>query len=880
MPAWKRGFLRLAAVSVVLLSLTSVWLPVSVASPPPAALLLVTHPGAANPFGSYLAEILRAEGLNSFEVVSLADLTAGDLSQHAVTLLAETPLSSTQAELFTNHVNAGGRLIAMRPDSRIRALFGLGASAGTLSDGYLRIDTTATLNGARPGAGLAGVTLQIHGAADRYTTLPGAVTLAKLYTDKTTATAYPAVVAGVSGRAVAFNYDLARNVVYTRQGNPANANIDVDGDTVLRTVDLFQGAGGGAPWVDRDRIAVPQADEQQRFLARLVSNLLGLSQPMPQLWYFPGTARTMLILTGDAHANPTSYYTNVISSVNAYGGKMTFYLSTAADPDDTSLQAMRADGHEFGIHPYAYQPPNIENLAEGYQAFSEWYDYQYSTSKSRTARNHQVAWLGWTEAADIAAAHGIAMETNFYHWGPWLQTSGGAWPHGYLTGSGRPMRFARADGSIVPVYQQATQLVDEQLLDEISGAGLEGLGAAEAISVSQELIDASLAGDYAALTTQFHVDYYGVSDARAWAEGTMVYANTHGVPLWNADRWLSFTETRHDANYTNIEWNRSTGVLTFTLNATATPGINLTTMLPLTYNQSLLQSVAVDGSPHAFSTQTIKGVNVAFAVTPPGNHAFAAAYSTNAGLDVSLEPDGQTILHGATVTFTIAVTNTGDADLSNVQVSDALAPDCDANLGALTAGATASYPCSRANVTASFTNTAVASGTPPVGPAVSASDSAPVSVVYPTPIIAGLDPITTTAGGPALTLTVNGSGYSSGSVIRWNGTALTTSFVSATQLTATIEAARIATTGTASITVLNPAPGGGASNTMPLTIAAPPLYEVYLPAVVRSVTQSSQQAFVPAGRDFATGRKPALLKARELLGAAHASDDQLPFVRR
>ncbi len=59
--------------------------------------------------------------------------------------------------------------------------------------------------------------------------------------------------------------------------------------------------GGGAPWVDRDKIPIPQADEQQRLFARLVQQLVGRNHPMPQLWYFPGTAKTMLILTSDAH---------------------------------------------------------------------------------------------------------------------------------------------------------------------------------------------------------------------------------------------------------------------------------------------------------------------------------------------------------------------------------------------------------------------------------------------------------------------------------------------------------------------------------------------------------------------------------------------------
>ncbi|MCI0400489.1 MAG: IPT/TIG domain-containing protein, partial [Gammaproteobacteria bacterium] len=61
------------------------------------------------------------------------------------------------------------------------------------------------------------------------------------------------------------------------------------------------------------------------------------------------------------------------------------------------------------------------------------------------------------------------------------------------------------------------------------------------------------------------------------------------------------------------------------------------------------------------------------------------------------------------------------------------------------------------------------------------------------------------------TLTVNGSNFINGSVVRWNGADRTTTFVSATQLTATIPASDIATAGTAAVTVFTPLPGGGAS---------------------------------------------------------------------
>ena len=67
--------------------------------------------------------------------------------------------------------------------------------------------------------------------------------------------------------------------------------------------------------------------------------------------------------------------------------------------------------------------------------------------------------------------------------------------------------------------------------------------------------------------------------------------------------------------------------------------------------------------------------------------------------------------------------------------------------------------------------------------------------VSPPPTISSLSPASATAGGPAFTLTVNGSNFVSGSVVQWNGSNRTTTFVSATQLTAAITAADIATAG-------------------------------------------------------------------------------------
>lgn len=71
------------------------------------------------------------------------------------------------------------------------------------------------------------------------------------------------------------------------------------------------------------------------------------------------------------------------------------------------------------------------------------------------------------------------------------------------------------------------------------------------------------------------------------------------------------------------------------------------------------------------------------------------------------------------------------------------------------------------------------------------------------PTITGISPTSVTAGSSGFTLTVNGSGFNSTSVIQWNGTGLTTNFISSTQLSASIAASLIASAGTVTVQVSN-----------------------------------------------------------------------------
>ena len=87
----------------------------------------------------------------------------------------------------------------------------------------------------------------------------------------------------------------------------------------------------------------------------------------------------------------------------------------------------------------------------------------------------------------------------------------------------------------------------------------------------------------------------------------------------------------------------------------------------------------------------------------------SAYFGANPQVSLLKTPDTQVVIEGETATFTIAVTNTGNIDLSNLSVVDPLAPLCLRSETSLAVGQTITYSCTLSNVLASFTNTATAS---------------------------------------------------------------------------------------------------------------------------------------------------------------------------
>ena len=118
----------------------------------------------------------------------------------------------------------------------------------------------------------------------------------------------------------------------------------------------------------------------------------------------------------------------------------------------------------------------------------------------------------------------------------------------------------------------------------------------------------------------------------------------------------------------------------------------------------------------------------------------------------------------------------------------------------------------------------------------SITDTVPITLNNPSPAITTLNPTTVTAGSPPFTLFVTGTNFVHNSQVYWNGTVRPTTFDNGMRVRAAIDAENVTLTGTVSITVSNPAPGGGTSNVVTLTVVEPALgkFKVYLPLVFKN----------------------------------------------
>ncbi len=577
-------------------------------SPPPAVppddgaggpVLIISN--TSNPFSRYMVEILRAQGYTEFEAVDISEVTPSMLTNYDVVLLGNMTATSGLVSELTTFVNAGGTLIAQKPSSLLWPLMGISASGTTLSDAYLLVNTAS----GQPGAGIVNQTIQYHGPSDEYT-LAGATSLATIYSSATTVTTFPAVTTnsvGINGgKAIAFSYDLARSIVTTRQGNPGLVGQHLDGESgPSRSDNLFMGTP--TPWLDMNKVAIPQADEQQHFLTNILLQSNLHTKPLPHLWILPNGLKAAVVMTGDDH---NVNYGSTSTRFNEYIGmtadnspasvanwtaiRGTSYIYNNTPIPQDSVAYFQNLGFEIALHPTTlcvdFTPSSLSSdLTTQLSALNTQYP---GLTPITTNRTHCLPWSDWSSQPLIENSLGMRFDVNYYYWPDvWVQNR-----PGMFTGSGMPMRFSDLNGTIIDAYQAPTQITDE------SGQNIPS-------NIGALLDNAINLGYYGSFVMNMHTDYgiHPGSDAITSA------AMSRNIPVITSSQMLTWLDSRNNTVFSNMAWDNVNKKLSFHL---ATNAHNLQAMVPFNSADGTLIQVTQGGTPVTFTLQTVKGIQYGF----------------------------------------------------------------------------------------------------------------------------------------------------------------------------------------------------------------------------------------------------------------------------
>ncbi|MBK7513897.1 MAG: DUF4082 domain-containing protein [Chloracidobacterium sp.] len=392
-------------------------------------------------------------------------------------------------------------------------------------------------------------------------------------------------------------------------------------------------------WVDFNKIQIPQADEQQRLLANAITLGIQHRKPLPRFWYFPRGEKAVVVMTGDDHASngtPGQFDWDIAQSPSGCNVadweciRGTSYIFNNTGIGVANAVSYEAQGFEIALHVST----NCEDftsqahLAGFFTSHLATFATNFpDVAAPSTSRTHCIAWSDWVSEAKVAYSNGIRLDTNYYYWpASWVLDR-----PGHFTGSGMPMRFADLDGSMIDVYQAATQMTDES-----------GINYTTHINTLLGNATGPL-GYYGVVTANMHTD-------TGPHPGQIVIVNAAkamGVPVVSARQLLTWLDGRNGSSFGSVSWSGNS--LNFSV-AVGSGANGLQVMLPIQSAVGPLGTITFGGNPVTYTAQTIKGINYAVFNAQPG--AYVADYSPD-----TTPPTVQSVTPGDAATNVAASAN-------------------------------------------------------------------------------------------------------------------------------------------------------------------------------------------------------------------------------
>ena len=415
-------------------------------------------------------------------------------------------------------------------------------------------------------------------------------------------------------------------------------------------------------WVDLNKVAIPQADEQQRLLANTILFMNAAKSMLPRFWYFPHGFEAAIVMTGDDHAgggtvgrfDQYAALGPAGSSVDDWQGiRSTSYMYPYAAMTDAKAAAYNANGFELGLH---LNTGCADYTRASLTAFftdqlSQFKALYPSLPAQVTHRTHCIAWSDYTTMAEVELSFGIRLDANYYYW----PTNWVADKPGLFTGSGMPMRFATVAGNVLDIYQAATQMTDES-------------GQTYPYTVDN-LLDRALGveGYYGAFVANMHTD----TASSPGSDAIILSAINRGVPVISARQLLTWLDARNASSLKSIVWDASSSRQTFSVQANArAKGLQAMVPIPGGYKVSGVKS---NGVAVGYYYRTVKGYQ--YVLFPAGTAGYEVAFAidnTPPTVTGAWPPNGAT---GVNLNTNVAVTFSEAMETSSINAATIILRD-------------------------------------------------------------------------------------------------------------------------------------------------------------------------------------------------------------
>ncbi len=562
-------------------------------------LLVVLDSDSPNRFASYILEILAVEGYNWVATHDLAraPLNPEHLARHQIVIAGHVALPDVAQQALLDYARGGGNLVLLRPPEALAAHFGLTSTRFDIADRYVSFHRLCALNAGVPEEPRS---LQFHGRAELYAwTRSSAQVMAWFEGVKGIPTSNPAIAIGALGQGAwaVFAYDLAESTVLFHQGRRDQASTgpaaDADADRKYTLNDHFVG------YLDPDLAEVPQADLHQDALVRVLEWMASLTRPLPRLWHYPHGAPAGAWYRGDGDSMSFHDFTSTLATAERFGVPYTVYLMMEDHPkvSPQCLDAYRARGHDFGQHAYAGDLPSPEQmrakLRDEHAAFRARYDY-VPTSYC----GHGRVWVGWSAMAGYLHENAVRWNGSY---GP-----GRTFHHGYLGGTGLPVRFVDEDGTPIDVYHQNILSSDDGWVND--KMFFPALSIGECLDLTKSLVDDAVDTWH----TLYHGNFHpvrtrpGASSTQHWLEGIMAHTTARGMHHATGAEWVRFNDARRRLRLVEVAFDEDDVTLDLAFEAgLGVEGITLA--LPHVFRGRSLATALLDGEPQAVEARWLEG---------------------------------------------------------------------------------------------------------------------------------------------------------------------------------------------------------------------------------------------------------------------------------